>query len=66
MDLNRIEQKSSEEQHAITTRGLKEAECEQIAQLIDAALSHAFDESELKRIRFQVNGMMRLRPLFAW
>ena len=50
---------------AITTRGLKEAECQQIAQLIDAALSHPNDESELKRIRFQVNGMMRLRPLFS-
>jgi len=26
---------------------------------------HHTDESELKRIRFQVNGMMRLRPLFS-
>ena len=51
---------------AITTRGLKEAECQQIAQLIDAAISRPTDESELKRIRFQVNGMMRLRPLFNW
>ncbi len=51
---------------AITTRGLKEGECQQIAQLIDAAISHPADESELKRIRFQVNGMMRLRPLFIW
>ncbi|MBL0043441.1 MAG: serine hydroxymethyltransferase [Flavobacteriales bacterium] len=50
---------------AITTRGLKEAECKQIAQLIDAAIMHHTDESELKRIRFQVNGMMRLRPLFS-
>lgn len=51
---------------AVTTRGLKEAECEQIAQLIDAAINHPNDESELNRIRFQVNGMMRLRPLFNW
>ncbi|MBP7514024.1 MAG: serine hydroxymethyltransferase [Flavobacteriales bacterium] len=51
---------------AITTRGLKEAECQQIAQLIDAAITHPSDESELNRIRFQVNGMMRLRPLFTW
>ncbi len=51
---------------AITTRGLKEAECQQIAQLIDAAITHPNDESELNRIRFQVNGMMRLRPLFTW
>ncbi|MBS1497900.1 MAG: serine hydroxymethyltransferase, partial [Bacteroidetes bacterium] len=51
---------------AITTRGLKEAECRQIAVLIDAAITRADDASELDRIRFQVNGMMRLRPLFAW
>ncbi len=50
---------------AVTTRGLKETECQQIAGLIDAALMHPTDEAELKRIRFQVNGMMRLRPLFA-
>ena len=51
---------------AITTRGLKEHECEQIAMLIDAALTHRDNASELNRIRFQVNGMMRLRPLFGW
>ena len=51
---------------AITTRGLKEVECRQIAVLIDAAITRADDASELDRIRFQVNGMMRLRPLFAW
>ncbi|MBX2980690.1 MAG: serine hydroxymethyltransferase [Flavobacteriales bacterium] len=51
---------------AITTRGLKEDECKQIAQLIDATLTHASDSAELDRIRFQVNGMMRLRPLFNW
>ncbi len=51
---------------AITTRGLKEHECEQIAMLIDAALTHRDNASELNRIRFQVNGMMRLRPLFSW
>jgi len=50
---------------AVTTRGLKEAECQQIAQLIDAAITHRDDEGELKRIRFQVNGMMRLRPLYV-
>lgn len=51
---------------AVTTRGLKEAECAQIVQLIDAALTHRNDPAELDRIRFQVDGMMRLRPLFAW
>ncbi|MFT3885233.1 MAG: serine hydroxymethyltransferase [Flavobacteriales bacterium] len=50
---------------AITTRGLKEAECQQIAELIDAALMAAGNTAELDRIRFQVNGMMRLKPLYA-
>jgi glycine hydroxymethyltransferase len=49
---------------AITTRGIKESECTQIVQLIDAALTHRDEPAELDRIRFQVNGMMRLRPLF--
>jgi glycine hydroxymethyltransferase len=51
---------------AITTRGLKEAEAAQVVRLIDAALTHPEDQGELDRIRFQVNGMMRLRPLFNW
>lgn len=50
---------------AITTRTLKESDCAQIVQLIDAALTHKTNKGELDRIRFQVNGMMRLRPLFA-
>lgn len=50
---------------AITTRGLKEAECLQIVQLIDAAIQHRANNAELDRIRFQVDGMMRLRPLFT-
>jgi glycine hydroxymethyltransferase len=51
---------------AITTRGLKENECRQIVELIDSALRHPNDDEELRRIRFQVNGMMRLRPLYGW
>ena len=51
---------------AITTRGLTEAECEQVVELIDGAITARKDEAQLARIRFQVNGMMRLRPLFAW
>ncbi len=51
---------------AITTRGLKKEECMQIVQLIDAAIQKRGDSNELDRLRFQVNGMMRLRPLFAW
>jgi len=49
---------------AITSRGIKEVECAQIVQLIDAALNHRENTAELDRIRFQVNGMMRLKPLF--
>ncbi|MBL7956084.1 MAG: serine hydroxymethyltransferase [Flavobacteriales bacterium] len=51
---------------AITTRGLKETECAQVVQLIDAAITHRDNTAELDRIRFQVDGMMRLRPLFAY
>ncbi|QQR85465.1 MAG: serine hydroxymethyltransferase [Flavobacteriales bacterium] len=51
---------------AVTTRGLKETECAQVAQMIDTALTHASDKAELDRVRFQVGGMMRLRPLNAW
>jgi glycine hydroxymethyltransferase len=51
---------------AITTRGLTENECRQIVELIDTALRHPGDEEELRRVRFQVNGMMRLKPLFGW
>jgi glycine hydroxymethyltransferase len=51
---------------AITTRGLKENDCRQIVELIDNALHHPNDDEELRRIRFQVNGMMRLKPLYGW
>ncbi|MBP9081086.1 MAG: serine hydroxymethyltransferase [Flavobacteriales bacterium] len=51
---------------AVTTRGLSEAECGQVVELMDAALMEHKDKGQLDRIRFQVNGMMRLRPLFAW
>jgi glycine hydroxymethyltransferase len=50
---------------AVTTRGLKENECAMVAELIDAALSNPADKSHLDRTRFQVNGMMRTRPLFT-
>jgi glycine hydroxymethyltransferase len=51
---------------AVTTRGLTEAECGQIVELMDSAITERSDQAQLDRIRFQVNGMMRLRPLFAW
>ncbi|MCB0792025.1 MAG: serine hydroxymethyltransferase [Flavobacteriales bacterium] len=51
---------------AITTRGLSTTECAQIVELMDRALRHGSDPSELQRVKFQVNGMMRLRPLYGW
>ncbi len=51
---------------AVTTRGLTEEDCTQVAELLDSALREKDDQGQLDRIRFQVNGMMRLRPLFAW
>ncbi len=51
---------------AITSRGLKENDSRQVVQLMDAALRHNADEQELNRVRFQVNGMMRLKPLYGW
>ncbi len=51
---------------AITTRGLKEMECKQIVELIDTALHSNGDPGELDRVKFQVGGMMRLKPLYGW
>jgi glycine hydroxymethyltransferase len=51
---------------AVTSRGLAERDCRQIVQLIDSTLRHPDEEQELNRIRFQVNGMMRLKPLYGW
>ncbi len=51
---------------AITTRGLNEAECEQVVELMNSALEDRKDEAQMKRIKFQVNSMMRLKPLFGW
>ncbi|MBK7382257.1 MAG: serine hydroxymethyltransferase [Flavobacteriales bacterium] len=51
---------------AITTRGVRESECKQIVELIDTALLSGGDNGELERVRFQVGGMMRLKPLYGW
>jgi glycine hydroxymethyltransferase len=51
---------------AITTRGLKEAEMEQIAELIDRVLSDPENEENLRTVRAEVNRMMANYPLFAW
>lgn len=51
---------------AITTRGLTETECAQVVELIDNAPHRPERQSPARPTLFQVNGMMRLRPLFAW
>lgn len=49
---------------AITTRGLKEADCRQVVDWIDEALTHAQDEGRLARIRGAVNTFMEKFPLY--
>lgn len=50
---------------AITTRGLKEAEIVQVAQLIDRVLMAPEDAGSLRQIKSEVNELMSGRPLFA-
>lgn len=51
---------------AITTRGLKEADMQQIADFIDDAITHHTDEAYLENIAENVNQFMEKRPLFAY
>ena len=51
---------------AITTRGVTAVECARIVEMIDSALRNGDNEEELKRVRFLVGGMMRLKPLYGW
>ena len=51
---------------AITTRGLVEGDCKKMVELIDTALRSNGDAGELDRVKFQVGGMMRLKPLYGW
>lgn len=50
---------------AVTTRGLKEDDMQQIVEFIDSALSHYEDEDKLKEIAKNVKKMMEERPLFV-
>ena len=50
---------------AITTRGLKEADMQQIADFIDDAIQHASNDNYLEGIASEVNKFMEGRPLFA-
>jgi glycine hydroxymethyltransferase len=49
---------------AVTTRGMKEAEMQQIAHWIAEVLSHLEDESVAKRVRSQVEALTDKFPLY--
>ena len=51
---------------AITTRGLKEKDMQQIVDFIDAAVTNHDSDSKLDEIAIMVNSMMSYRPLFVW
>lgn len=48
---------------ALTTRGLKEAEMEQVADWIDKAITSASSESELQKIRQEITAFSEAFPL---
>lgn len=48
---------------AITTRGLQEAQMQQVAQLIDHVLMAPEDEANLARVKQEVNTLMHAYPL---
>ncbi len=50
---------------AVTSRGFKEADCEQVVDWIDAAIMNKDNESMLTDIRHKVNGFMANFPLYA-
>lgn len=49
---------------ALTTRGMKESEMEQIAQFIDRAITHASDEQTLREIHGEVQELASQFPLY--
>ena len=51
---------------AITTRGVSEDEIKIITNLIDLSINNYQNESELFKIKSQVNELMSSKPLFKW
>ena len=51
---------------AITTRGLKEADMETIADLIDRVVTNIDSDTHIKEVGDAVVKMMQDRPLFTW
>jgi len=50
---------------AVTTRGLKEDDMAKIVDLIDRVISNIDNDSELEKVKAEVNSMMSGRPLFV-
>ena len=51
---------------AITTRGVTQEEIKIITNLIDLSINNYQNESELLKIKNQVNDLMSSKPLFKW
>jgi glycine hydroxymethyltransferase len=51
---------------ALTTRGFKENEMQQIAIWIDKAITHYKDEAYLQKIYNEVLELTKSKPLFSW
>jgi glycine hydroxymethyltransferase len=51
---------------AMTTRGLKEADMETLASMIDRVLMAPESETVITAVRHEVNEFMNPRPIFAW
>ncbi|MEL6256044.1 MAG: serine hydroxymethyltransferase [Bacteroidota bacterium] len=51
---------------ALTTRGLKEADMEKVAGLIDRVLTDPDNENTLKEVKAEVNAFMEAFPMFQW
>ncbi len=50
---------------AITTRGLKEADCRRVVEWIDTVITEADDEAVLRETRREINAFMEQYPLYA-
>jgi glycine hydroxymethyltransferase len=51
---------------AISTRGIKENQIENMVDLIDRVIVNKDNETKIKEVRTEVNQLMKDLPLFAW
>ena len=49
---------------AVTSRGMKEGEMNKIAQLCDQAITHKDDESELNKVKQEVEKLTKEYPIY--